>query len=356
MTPDAAMLSVPVHFAAPEDRVWPELRDAPGGRIAPQRLSELSGGILNSWVVRTYYELSVRGHDVSIGPTLDPGAVNVVPARDFGRRQRRLDCFILVPRGDAHHPMLADFVVHQNGVRPDGPRAASVWHWPQPGIVPRATGRAPRIATLVYKGRPKNLDAGFRAPDFAAGLAALGARFDIDEIATMTGGHSWNDYAGADAVLAVRNLTRYDASKKPASKLMNAWIAGVVPLLSPEPAFEELRRDPLDYIAVRHTDDALAAVARLNDDPALFERYVARGRERAAEIAEDRLSGRWVDVLNGPVATAFARWRRRGRLTRAAGAAVGMALEPVSKRVDLHRLRHGARILDPADQSSGPAA
>jgi hypothetical protein len=47
----------------------------------------------------------------------------------------------------------------------------------------------------------------------------------------------WHDYSTDDLVLAVRDLTEKDALVKPASKLVNAWIAGVPALLGPEPAF-----------------------------------------------------------------------------------------------------------------------
>ena len=265
-------LIVPVNFVCPDDKVWPELRLPTLAPIDPERLSNLSGGQLNSWVVRTYYELRVRGHPVRISPQLDPNSINVVASRDFGRRSRDHTSFVAIPRGDSHSPMLANFIIQQNGLRPNTARSASLPHWPQPGIRKRDASRPPRVSRITFKGRPVNLDPEFRTQAFRDRLAALNVDFEIDEIETLVGAHSWNDYMQSDAVLAVRNMTRYDASKKPASKLINAWIAGVVPMLGPEPAFCELRRSPLDFLDVRTPDDVILAISRLNETPARVPR------------------------------------------------------------------------------------
>ena len=342
----------PVHFVCRPDIVWPELKGTATPELSGQRLSDLEGGITNAWVQRSYYHLALAGLPVTLGSELSPGSVNVVGVRDFGRRSARADCFTLIPRGDAHHPMLADFVVLQNGVRRDGPRRLHIPHWPQPGLLPRDTSREARIERLVYKGRRYNLSEEFRSQDFVDRLAALGVSLEVDGFDTLRGEHSWNDYRSADLALGVRNLTRYDASKKPASKLINAWLAGTPALLGPEPPYRELRRSELDYLEVLSPEDVLNAIKRLKAEPSTYLGMIAQGAARAAAYSEAQLTQVWIDALSGPVAAAFSAWKRQPRTLRLLRHGARLMLEGPSKRIDKLRSRHGTRILS----SPRPAA
>jgi hypothetical protein len=341
------MLSHIVHFSCPADLVWPELRDpAQVAVIDGDRLSGYSGGILNSWVVRTAYELRLRGASISIGPGLRRDAINLASVRDFGRRDRDPHAFVVIPRGDAHDPGLADFTIEQNFQRPETPRRASIAHWPQPGIVARNPARGTRIEVLTFKGRLLNLASAFRGQAFRDALSGLGIAFEIDAFEGLRGQHSWNDYHGADVVLAVRNMTLADARGKPASKLINAWFAEVPALLGPEPAFQELRRSELDFVEVRSPDEALKALRRLKETPALYQAIIDNGRLRREDFTEDKLAARWVEVLNGPVARAFERWKRQGRAAHVLRYGAMCLREPLSKRLYHKAIRQGARILE----------
>ena len=340
------MLNQPVHFLCPDDVVWPELQDWDGTTIAPEILSKRSGGILHSWVLRTYYQLRLVGAPVTLGSQPRPEAINIASPRDFGRSQRKLDSFVVIPQGDAHHVMLADFRIMQNAVRPASDDAAVIWHWPQPGIVPRDPSRGDQVTQLCYKGRLLNLDDAFKSDAFLADLKGLGVSFEVDAYSGLRGAHDWNDYAASDAVLAVRNLTQYDASKKPASKLINAWVADVPALLGPEPAYRELRRSEHDYLEVRTPRDVIEAISALRNSPDLFRAMVAAGQARRPEFQEPSLTKLWLDTLNGPIAERFTRWQRQSILTRAAKVYGGILREKGSKKRDMQAVRSGARILE----------
>ncbi len=114
--------------------------------------------------------------------------------------------------------------------------------------------------------------------------------------------------------LAVRDLTATDYFAKPATKLTNAWLAGVPILLGPEPAFQALRESPLDYIEIKTPDEAVEAIIRLKQNPALYREMVENGLRRSQEFTVDRIAARWREVLAGPVADGYAAWRKQPAL------------------------------------------
>ena len=344
-------LSIYPHFVCPPRRLWPELSRENFEALSPEVLRGRCINGFDCWVLRTYYELRVAGRPVTIGPTVAPGRVNIVGVRDFGRRDARADAFFAIPRLDAHDPKLADFVIHQNGLRGRGPTWDWVPHWAQPGMEPRDPARQARVERLVFKGAEINLDADFKLGDFREALASVGVTLDIDVVRDGDRDNNWGDYRGADAVLAARNLTEYDARQKPASKLINAWRGEVPALLGPEPAYQEQRRSELDYLEVRGPRDVIAAIKRLQEQPGLFAAMVENGRDRRVSFDDEHLRARWEAILDGSLSEAFDRWRRLRWPARRLRTALKLVAEGWSRSEYQRRIRRGDRILSPSAQT-----
>ena len=205
-------------------------------------------------------------------------------------------------RADNSEPASADFEVNQNSVYADGKRRFHVPHWPQPGLLPRDPRRGSRIERVEFKGFLANLAPAFRHPDWAQWLAQRNLHWRVDAVefkhlAWSRERLTWNDFRETDLLLAVRPEDPASYTHKPATKLYNAWHAAVPALLGPEPAFRELRRDPLDFLEVSSLAEAQAAVDLLLAEPELYLRMVAHGRERAAEFTSARVLARWVELL-----------------------------------------------------------
>ena len=325
--------------------MWPELARENFDTLPPDVLRVRCIDGFDCWVSRTYYELRVAGRPATIGPTVAPGRVNIVGVREFGRRDVRADAFFAIPRLDAHDPKLADFVIYQNGLRGRGPTWDWVPHWAQPGIEPRDPARGARIERLVYKGAAINLDADFKLGDFRAALASVGVTLDVDVVRDGDRDNNWGDYRDADAVVAARNLTKYDARQKPASKLINAWWGEVPALLGPEPAYQEQRRSELDYLEVRCPRDVIAAIKRLKELPGLYAAMVENGRERRVSFDDQHLGARWGAILDGSLSEAFGRWRRLRWPARRLRTALKLVAESKSRSEYQRRIRHGDRVL-----------
>jgi glycosyltransferase involved in cell wall biosynthesis len=205
-------------------------------------------------------------------------------------------------RGDLRGSLAgADFEIVQNGASADGRRRFHVPHWPQPGLVPRDSERGDRLERIAFKGYAANLHPDFRSAEWTGFLAGLGIEWVTDAVdfagaATDRAALAWPDFRTIDAVVAVRP-PRIDVAGKPAAKLANAWLAGVPALLGPEPAYRELRRDPLDYFEVRSLAEARAAVERLRAEPGLYRAMVDNGRRRAAEVSVAAVTAAWRKLL-----------------------------------------------------------
>jgi len=89
-------------------------------------------------------------------------------------------------------------------------------------------------------------------------------------------------------------------------------------VLTPDYAFRELRRSPLDYIEVLTVDDAKAALLKLRNDAGLYRAMVDNGRLRGRDFTADATTDRWQTLLYEtlpPLAAAIPRWHfgRAGR-------------------------------------------
>lgn len=147
-----------------------------------------------------------------------------------------------------------------------------------------------------------NLHADFRSSDWNRFVTAQGLSWQMDAIQYdrrngTAAGLGWNDFRNVDLLLAVRPPDTRLYPRKPATKLYNAWFAGVPALLGPELAYREQRRSALDYIEVDGSQAAQAAILSLIAAPARYQAMVDSGLQRSAEFGVPRILGLWQQLL-----------------------------------------------------------
>lgn len=207
---------------------------------------------------------------------------------------------------------------------------------PQRGLLPRDPARRGRIRSLAFKGNPTNVPAEFLAPDWDRALRAHGLEWHLDvPQATDGSDQSWHDFRGVDAVLCVRHPDfGWDVRRKPATRLVNAWLAGSIPLAEREPGYVELGEDGRDVFFISSPLEAVGVVDRLNVDPSRLAEVERRIGERAEEFRLEITLERWREAL---VEAAGARVAVLGaaRVYRArAVAAVTTPVDPYLRRAD----------------------
>jgi hypothetical protein len=171
------------------------------------------------------------------------------------------------------------------------------------------------------------------APPFEDGLAAAGAALWLDMPRQTDGSDQrWHDFSDVDAVLCARRGDPARERRKPGTKLINAWVAGCLPLATHEPGYVELGRHGEDVWFVDAVAEIPAAVAHLNRHPEAVRRLVEGVEQRRDEFAPTRVLGQWRALLED-VRRAPAEPRARSARARA--------------RIAAWRLRsfhHGARV------------
>jgi hypothetical protein len=308
---------LPVRFFLPGEADLERL-----ARIDPDREpAEFRRGE-RAWILQTFLRLRAAGFPCDLVDRVPRDGLVFFHSkheRAVRRGLRRGGGPILIgARADNREALAAEFEVVQNGAFARAGRRLWIPNWPQPGLVPRDPARGTTVRSVAYKGFLANLHPDFRSPRWKLFLAQRGIEWIVDARAyegeaTDRAALDWADFSAVDLIVAVRQPERKTEFSKPATKLVNAWLAGVPALLGPEYAYRELRRCELDYLEVDSVVAAESAVDRLLADPALYRRMAEHGRERAREFDAVALVARWIAVVGEELPALAAELRRARR-------------------------------------------
>lgn len=175
--------------------------------------------------------------------------------------------------------------------------------WTQPGLIPRNPIRGDQFENIAFFGLERNLLPELRDFAWQKHVNALGLRWQ-----TVSSFERWNDYSEVDAVVAVRSFQQSDYFWKPATKLFNAWHAGVPAILGCESAYQHERKSKLDYIEVFSLTDIISALKNLRDDVELRKAMVENGKIRAQETEPVKLVARWQKFLIEKIVPEYELW------------------------------------------------
>ena len=285
-------------------RDWHDLENLDESVIARQPGRFVGGR--NSWVAQTYLRTRAhflsRGWSVRIADHFEPGAITIAHRDDVNEfRARAHESFLVVVRADRAPVAACDLAIVQNRIAPAA-HERFLPLWPQPGLQARDPARGSRILRIAYQGRALTAPAWFREEGLRRALARRGATFEV-----RTSG--WDDYRDIDLVVAAREDGSTMLAVKPATKIYNAWLAQVPALAMPEPAYNELRRTPLDFIEIRGGEDVVNAVDLLRANPRLYEAMVANGIARGRGYDVESTRRRWIALFEDEVVPRYKEMR-----------------------------------------------
>jgi hypothetical protein len=263
-----------------------------------------------SWILQTYLHLKAANFPCHLSQDLPTSGIIIAHRYALKNTQKPnpTQLFICTRDDKFIHPYAQHHIV-QNARQTKLLSVAPLWRstyiplWPQIGLIPRNNDRTDRFENLTYLGDPDSLAPELKDPTWAQNLAALGINWIVNSDTS-----TWSDYSTTDAILAIRSFDQNPHHHKPASKLLNAWLAGVPAILGPESAYQNERRSPDDYLEASTVELALEAVKRLKQDPALRQRIINQGNSRAQEIQTDAMRSRWINFLTGPATQQYQQW------------------------------------------------
>jgi hypothetical protein len=340
-------LPYPVYFVT-RDPKWQDLI----GKPLPEDIEPLLQRCETTqdiWSVQTYMLLRQRGLGVHLASSPVPGRISIAPYYCLNPKELSYNSYVVAVFHDCARPEICEQWLVLNPSQVSDQRHHYIPHWPQPNLKPRDVSRGTLVENLVFKGRDYNLDDIFRTPSFLGQLEALGIRLVTSSEQPERQFDEWRDYSEADVVLAVRNNTHYDISRKPPLKLINAWFAGCPAILGPEPAYQWLRKSELDYIEVRTPDQAIAALKQLRDNPKLYAAMVENGFRRAQEFTPNQTAHYWRKLLAEPITAGYEQWLRQSAMQKLVGRPLQFALRRLKHRSQykdyVTNIHQGTRLL-----------
>ena len=275
-----------------------------GDSLEELRAMAWSDGVVmctrHTWVWPIFRQLKDRGFRATFSYELEEGAVNIIHGQiargllapaDFKKH------FIIGIRADYRPFPYGQFEIVQNETTAGG-RRVYMPLYPQPGLIPRDERRA-GVETVCFSGRAQN---SFGLDQVGRELEKIGCRF------VFKGEGEWQNMDDVDVLLGIRSFSKKPYHDKPATKLFNAWLAGIPFIGGYDSAFEQCGEPGVNYLRVSSRDELMSEMRRLKDDPALYASIVREGKTAGQRYAAERVTDRWVEFLEGPAAVEYRAW------------------------------------------------
>jgi len=260
-----------------------------------------------SWIYQTWLELRDQC-DVRLTSSLPKNGIIITLSNFLGTGFRASEGqFIATVAADfLPHPG-AQFQIIQNAAHASRlPNSMFMPHWPQPGLIPRDSQRGNLLERISFFGNPINLAEELRNPVFLKKLETeLGAQLDLHWV------DRWHDYSNVDAVLAIRDFSKARQLHKPATKLYNAWLAGVPLIAGADSAFAAEGDRGMDYLVANSADDCLSLLKQLRDTPSLRDSIVESGQKKAASRSRDAVRRMWVKLCSSTLPELADQWQSK---------------------------------------------
>lgn len=308
----------PIYFYIP-DRYFP--RELPAS--AEENWPGFGLGIY-AWTLQTYLRLQDEGFPCQLVRQLPGSGIvlihqNALRAHKTPIKPGQNLLLICIKAEGRRHPY-AQLHVVQNPVEAQMRNSHYFLpHWPQPGLIPRDPQRSDRFENIAFFGHVDQLAPELQAPSFARTLESMGLRWHPLTNCNAWNDYSqvdnrWNDYSQVDAILAVRSFDpRRTYLNKPATKLYNAWLAGVPAVLGAESAYQTAGNKGKNYWEVNSLPELISALERLKHDLNFRQALVQNGKIAARAIAPTCILARWRNFLEQIAIPTYDRWNKMVR-------------------------------------------
>jgi|GEM_PF-2001386 hypothetical protein len=219
--------------------------------------------------------------------------------------------FVDVVADDAPHPGAHLHIVQNKAYAKRLPNAVFMPHWPQPGLVSRDPQRGDRLENLCFYGHSKNLARELQTVTWRQRLQEeLGIQLHCPSV------ERWHDYSQTDCVIAIRDFSRSPHWNKPATKLYNAWLAGVPFIGGGDSAYAADGHPGVDYLVARSPEEVFHHLRHLKEDPSFRSQLVANGSLAAKEFTREAILKRWKILVEKTIPVLAHQWEQKTKWQR----------------------------------------
>jgi len=256
------------------------------------------------WTLQTYFHLKTSGVECQLVSSIPTSGIIIAHrgCLDEKFRPNREQLLVCMQADWSRHPYAQVHIVQNANQQLDkytsmldryflpGKRYF-VRLWPQAGIIPRNLSRARTIKHIAYMGRSLNLADELKSKDWQTFLDSHSIKWSLVEQPDK-----WADYSSIDATLSIRSFKDSRYHFKPATKLYNSWIAGVIPICGPESAYISEKKNKHDCLIVHSYEELKTELARIIHSQEL-EMYFKASVERASDISNSSITNDWKSIL-----------------------------------------------------------
>jgi hypothetical protein len=300
----------PIYFYLPAHRrpSAPIPEEVPRGYVDNMSDAFFCNTSLN-WTLQTYLRLREHNYPCRLVDNIPTEGIVIAFRGDIPFTKKPTEDSIFVTMlGDASWHPYAQVQIVQNPYHYDDlENTFFMNHWSQPGLIPRSEDRGRVFENVGYFGHPDQLADDLKTEKWPQFLAT----HDLNWLPVYPDSDRQTDYSSIDLIVAIRSFNGRSYDHKPASKLHNAWRAGVPAILGPESAYRQEGEEGEDYLEACTYDDLCLHIRRLCNQPALREKLRKRGRKRGRQIKPELQAQRWWDLLAGPVTDVYDQWVNR---------------------------------------------
>ncbi len=189
------------------------------------------------------------------------------------------------------------------------PRSLFMPHWTQPHLIPRDPARGSLFEKISFFGDSSNLAPELRSAAWQEQLhRELGILLEIREA------RRWHDYSDVDGVIAIRDFSGSRHLHKPATKLYNAWLAGVPFIGGIDSAYAADGHPGEDYLVGTSAEKVFQYLKTLKEDPAMRWKLVQKGSESVVSYTREATLDRWKKLVQTTLPAEALKWKQRSSL------------------------------------------
>lgn len=191
------------------------------------------------------------------------------------------------------------------------PRSLFMPHWSQPHLIPRDPARGSLFEKISFFGDSNNL-----VPELCSRAWQERLQKELGLSLELRGADRWHDYSDVDGVIAIRDFSNSPQFHKPATKLYNAWQAGVPFIGGRDSAYAADGHPGQDYLVATSPEEVFQHLKRLKEDDTFRLSLIQHGLKSGAAYTREATLHHWKTLLQTTLPERALQWQQTSSFRR----------------------------------------